>query len=156
MQKEERELIVLMGMQGAGKTYYCQTALLDYERISQDEGPRSYRGVLLRLGELLRIGVPRIVIDRTNPVRSQRQEFAALARAAGYRVKIIYFDTPVEICQERIRQRKGHPTLVQDRMHEAMTQYALKLDIPKPEECYELITIGSCSIQMMPSKPAAI
>lgn len=75
MSQEVRELVVLVGMQGAGKTYYCETVLADYERISQDEGPRSYSGILLLLQDLLRRGVPRIVIDRTNPMRYQRADF---------------------------------------------------------------------------------
>ncbi len=126
-------------MQGSGKTFYCNTVLPGYERISQDEGPRTYPGVLLRLQELLRRGVPHIVIDRTNPMRRQREQFTALARAAGYRVKIVYFDVPVETCRARILSRKGHPTLAADRMHAAMARYTSNLNIPTPEECDELI-----------------
>ena len=69
MVRRNRELVILVGMQGAGKTYYCEKFLADYERISQDEGPRTYAGVLKRLERLLE-GAPRIVIDRTNPCSS--------------------------------------------------------------------------------------
>jgi predicted kinase len=143
VQKDERELVILVGMQGAGKTHYCETALPEYERISQDEGPRTYQGVLLKLERLLREGAPRIVIDRTNPMRDQRRELAELARAAGYRVKIVYFDIPLKTCLERIPRRKTHPTLGTDRMHEAIAQYVSRLNIPTAEECDELITISS-------------
>jgi predicted kinase len=143
MLQEDRELIILVGMQGAGKTFYCETVLSNYERISQDEGPRDYRGIVRRLEKLLREGKPRIVIDRTNPMRLQREEFAALARAAGYRLKIVYLAVPAEICQERIRNRKGHPTLAQDQIHVAMARYTSMLNIPVQEECDELIVIGS-------------
>ena len=44
MSQMNRELVILVGMQGAGKTYYCENFLRDYERVSQDEGPRSYPG----------------------------------------------------------------------------------------------------------------
>lgn len=141
MSSERREVVILVGMQGAGKTHYCRTELSAYERICQDEGPRTYSGVLNRLKELLAAGVPLIVMDRTNPARYQREEFAALARGAGYRVKIIYFDTPVEICRERVRSRKGHPTLAEDRMNEAMAMYASRLEVPKAEECDELVVV---------------
>ena len=129
-------------MQGAGKTFYCETMLSDYERISQDEGPRTYSGVLLRLQELLRQGIPRIVIDRTNPMRHQREDFTAMARTAGYRLKIVYFDVPAENCRERIRNRTGHPTLSTGRMNEAMARYTSNLNIPTPEECDELIILA--------------
>lgn len=139
MPHENREVVILVGMQGAGKTFYCETELPAYERISQDEGPRTYTGILLRLKELLGKGVPLIVIDRTNPARYQRDEIGALARAAGYHVKIVYFDIPAETCRERILQRKEHPTLAEDRMNEAMALYMSRLNIPTPDECDELI-----------------
>ncbi len=149
--QEDREVVILVGMQGSGKTSYCETLLPDYQRISQDESPRSYRGIVLRLEELLRVGTPRIVIDRTNPMRKQRQQFAALARAAGYRLRIIYLATPVEICRERIRNRKGHPTLASDKMYEAMALYTSRLNIPVPEECDELIVISQPPIASAPA-----
>ncbi len=140
---ETRELIILVGMQGSGKTFYCQTVLSNYERISQDEGPRRFPGILHRLQELVAQGVPRIVIDRTNPMRWQRAEFAALAGKAGYHLKIVYFDVPAEVCRERIRSRTRHPTLEVDQMNAAMSMYASNLDIPTADECDELIIIRS-------------
>jgi predicted kinase len=141
MSQRNRELVILVGMQGAGKTCYCEKFLRDYERISQDEGPRSYQGIVKRLRELLLEGAPRIVIDRTNPMPEQRKAFAEMAKAAGYYVKSVYFDVPVEICQERIRNRKGHPTLPADRMKEAIAMYQSRLNEPKPDECDELVVI---------------
>jgi predicted kinase len=155
MFQNDREVIILVGMQGAGKTFYCETVLPNYKRISQDEGPRSYRGIVLRLEELLREGVPRIVIDRTNPMRHQRQQFAELARAAEYRLKIIYLATPVEICRERIRNRKGHPTLASDKMQEAMALYTSRLNIPVPEECDELVVISQPFVASAPASSRA-
>ncbi len=87
MMQDDREVIILVGMQGAGKTFYCQTVLSKYERISQDEGPRTYRGVVLRLGELLREGAPRIVIDRTNPMRHQRRQFGRRRQVTDHVIK---------------------------------------------------------------------
>ncbi len=139
MSSENRELVILVGMQGSGKTLYCQTALSNYERLSQDDGPRRFPGILRRLQELLGNGVRRIVIDRTNPMRCQREQFAALAREAGYYVKIVYFDIPEEICRERIRRRRGHPTLELGQMHVAIARYASDLEIPSAEECDELV-----------------
>lgn len=140
MVRRNRELVILVGMQGAGKTYYCEKFLADYERISQDEGPRTYAGVLKRLERLLE-GAPRIVIDRTNPLREQRSKFAEMARAVGYYLKIIYFDIPEEVCRERIRNRTGHPTLARDRMEEAIANYQSRLEIPRAEECDELVVV---------------
>ena len=141
MDQADKELIVLVGMPGAGKTHYCETVLPNYERVSQDEGPGTFAGILRRLRKLMDEGQPRIVIDRTNPMRNQRKEFAALARAAGYRLKIVYFDTAEDVCRERIRNRKGHPTLAVDRMDMAIYRYDSSLNIPTAEECDELVVL---------------
>jgi predicted kinase len=93
------------------------------------------------LEELLREGAPRIVVDRTNPMRYQRRQFAEFANAAGYRVKIVYSATPVEVFRERIRNRKGHPTLAPEKMLAAMAQYDSRLEISGLEECDELVVI---------------
>ncbi len=141
MSKAVRELAILVGMPGAGKTTYCEQALEDYERISQDDGPHSYPGVLRKLEELIVRGAPLIVIDRTNPRRYQRDEFASRGRAAEYRIRIIYFDVAVETCRERILKRAGHPTLAPDRMLAALARYSQDLNLPSPEECDELVIL---------------
>lgn len=136
-----RELVILVGMQGSGKTYYCRTVLGSHVRISQDEGPRSLAGVLARLEELLAERVPLIVIDRTNPIRSQRQSFIQLARQAGYRVRIVHFDLPRAVCEERIQHRCGHPTLDAASMAMAINRYLSCLEIPTELECDELVIV---------------
>jgi predicted kinase len=138
MSMKNRELLILVGMQGSGKTYYCEHFLSDYGHISQDEGPRSYEGIVKKLHGMLIEGMPRIVIDRTNPMREQRKKFAEMGRSAGYFVRIVYFDIPEEICRERIRCREGHPTLSSDKMGEAIAAYKYRLDVPTADECDEL------------------
>ena len=136
-----RELVILVGMQGAGKTEYCRSALGGYRRISQDEGLRTFQAVLRRLQQLLEEAVPRIVIDRTNPLPGQRRQFAQLARARGYLVRIIYFDLPRQVCQERIRVRAGHPTLGADKMQEAINHFLSRFEPPTDAECDELVVL---------------
>lgn len=139
------ELVILVGMQGCGKTYYCRTVLADHVRISQDDGPRRFGGVVDLLEATLREGAPRIVVDRTNPLRWQREIFVRLARQYGYRTRIVYFDVPADLCRERITQRTGHPTLTPERMQEAMNRYLSCLEAPCPEECDELVVVQNSS-----------
>lgn len=141
MNEKNRVLVILVGMQGSGKTHYCQTKLSAYVRISQDDGPRTYPGIVRRLHELLMEGVPTIVIDRTNPMRTQRKEFAEMAKAAGYYLRIVYFDVSEEICRNRILCRKNHPTLAEEKMEQAISTYKSRLDVPQAAECDELIVI---------------
>ena len=136
-----KELIILVGMQGCGKTHYCRTVLADYSRVSQDEGPRSFDGVIRRLGELVELDTERIVVDRTNPLRNQRERFVDLAKARGYRVKIIYFDVPREVCEQRIKHRRDHPTLGPEKTKQALDRFESVLEKPTEEECDKLIVI---------------
>lgn len=141
MNDKDRVLVILVGMQGSGKTHYCQTELSAHVRISQDDGPRTYPGIVRRLHELLMEGVPKIVIDRTNPMRAQRKEFAEMARSAGYYRRIVYFDVSEKICRNGILNRKDHPTLAEEKMEEAISKYRSRLDVPQAGECDELIVI---------------
>ena len=138
-----KELVILVGMQGAGKTHYCRAVLADYTRVSQDEGPKRFPGVLRHVRELLEGGTRRVVIDRTNPLRHQRDAFARLAREFGCRVRIIYFDVPRSVCEARILGRTDHPTLGPDRMREAIDRYVHSLDVPTEAECDELVVLDA-------------
>ena len=138
-----KEVIILVGMQGSGKTHYCHNVISDYVRISQDEHLGTYAKVMRGYQKLLDEGVDKIVIDRINPYRLQRQRFVELARARGYRTKIIYFDLPRELCERRIVARREHPTLGAGKMHEAINHFISCLDLPSEEECDELVVIRS-------------
>ena len=140
-EEQSRELVILVGMPGSGKTTYCQTHLADYRRLSQDEGPRTFGGVLQALEILLAKGERRIVIDRTNPDRAQRLIFAQAARRRDYRVRIIYFDIARQACQDRIAARSDHPTLEATKMNEAIAAFLSRLDPPATDECDELIVV---------------
>jgi predicted kinase len=136
-----KEVILLVGMPGAGKTHYCLKAMPEHVRLSQDEGPSHFAGVFSRYLQLLETGAERIVIDRTNPMARQRARFVAAARQHGYRVKIIYFDVPRLLCQQRIRDRTGHPTLDARRMAQAIDRYLATLDVPREDEGDELVVL---------------
>ncbi len=137
----DKEVVILVGMQGSGKTHYCKNHLSGHTRVSQDEGPNRFPGVLEYYKDLLQKGVERIVIDRINPLRRQRDKFRRLAERHGYRVKIVYFDLPRNVCLERIAGRKNHPTLDMDKMHQATQHYLNILQPPTEDECDELIVI---------------
>jgi predicted kinase len=141
--QQSRELVLLVGMPGCGKTAYCSSHLAGHRRVSQDEGPRTFDGVLRLVSQLLELGEPLVVIDRTNPARPQREAFASAARAHGYRVRIIHFDIPRQVCEQRITRRTQHPTLQADKMNEAINAFLSRLDVPAPDECDELTIVNS-------------
>jgi len=129
------EVVILVGPQGAGKTHYCRTHLPGHERVSQDEGPRRFESLVRRYEQRLDAGAARVVVDRTNPWRWQRERFAEAARRRGYRVRILLLDVPRDVCERRIADRTGHPTLTPDRMHQALDRFESALEPPTEDEC---------------------
>ena len=105
-----KQLIILVGAPGTGKSTYCDKFLSYYCRISQDDQGRT--GHLKEFKKALDREDPRIVIDRMGFSKEQRARYAEPARAAGYKIKIIEFEAPAkEVLIARIQERRTHPTL---------------------------------------------
>ena len=106
----EKELIVLIGPIGSGKTTFSKTLQTNFSiRISQDEmGRRAY---LDHFHQAIQEGVPRVIIDRQNFNRDQRSRFVEPARKAGYCITFFEFDWDWDICFSRVTRRKNHPTI---------------------------------------------
>ena len=109
----EKELILLVGPIGSGKTTFAKTLEKDSSiRISQDEmGRKAY---LNYFHEALEDGVPRIIIDRMNFNKIQRERFIRPAREYGYCVTIFEIDYNPVTCLERVINREDHPTIPKD------------------------------------------
>jgi len=100
----ERQLIVLIGPQGSGKTTLC-TQFPSFTRISQDEqGNKKHFHLFC---DAIKRGDD-IILDRTNATRLRRKKYLDIARAASYYTKAILLKTPKETCLERLEKRTGH------------------------------------------------
>ena len=104
----KKELIVLVGAVGSGKSTYCANSLPDYFRISQDDMGK--KGHLLEFQEALG-EKDLIVVDRMNFNKEQRARYLVPAKKKGYVTKIIVFDVPFETLLSRLQSRENHPTL---------------------------------------------
>lgn len=106
----EKELMILVGPIGSGKTTFAKSLQNNNSiRISQDEmGRRAYK---THFDAALRDGVPRVIIDRMNFNKEQRERFIGPARDAGYCITIFEFKTNREVCTKRVVNRKDHPTV---------------------------------------------
>jgi len=96
----EKEVVVLMGIQGAGKSRYVERFVADgYERLNRDDRGGTMRGLHIALDERLRAGGTRFVLDNTYPTRAARSEVIEIAERHHARARLLFLDTPLECAQ---------------------------------------------------------
>ena len=107
-----REVVLVMGLPGAGKSTFAQT-LVDngYGRLNRDEAGGTLTQLLPALDAAVRSGVSRIVLDNTYPSRKSRAEVVRAATAHGLPVRCVWLSTSIEDAQtnavSRIVSRYG-------------------------------------------------
>lgn len=106
VRKVKKTMVLMIGLQGSGKSTFCQSVLGDaYVRINLDTLKTRHRESLL-LQECMEQGKS-FVIDNTNPTREDRLRYIPLAKAAGYRIVGYFMESKLKTCLERNAQREG-------------------------------------------------
>lgn len=100
------EVIILSGIQGAGKSTFCRERYWDtHIRINYDMLRTRHREKLI-FAACLEAKQP-VVVDATNPTIEDRKRYITPARAAKFRIVGIEFKVPVELAIERNASRLG-------------------------------------------------
>lgn len=98
------EAVLLIGLQGAGKSTFCYDRFVrTHVRINLDMLRTRHREKRL-LQTCLEIGQP-FVVDNTNASRTERQVYIETAKQAGFRVTGYYFQSRLKDCVRRNAQR---------------------------------------------------
>jgi predicted kinase len=104
------ELVLLVGLQGAGKSSFYRACFADsHDLVSKDRFPNN-RNPARRQRQLIEAALAAgrsVVVDNTNPTAQERAGLIALARPFGARVVGYYFESRVADCLERNRRREG-------------------------------------------------
>ena len=104
------ELIILIGLPGAGKsTYFRAHFAATHAHVSKDLMPNARRRDDRQERDIeaaLSAGKS-VVVDNTNPSREVRAPLIALGRRHGARIVAVYFETDVRTAIMRNRQREG-------------------------------------------------
>jgi predicted kinase len=98
------EAIIFTGLQGSGKTtYFKDHFAATHEHVSRDIlGSAEREAALIR--ECFRSGRS-FVLDNTNATRAVRAPLIRQAKAAGFRILVYFFDTPVRTAIGRNNHR---------------------------------------------------
>jgi predicted kinase len=104
------DLVILIGLQGAGKSsFYCANFADTHTLVSKDRFPNNRRPAR-RQQQLIEeaLGAGRsVVVDNTNATKDDRAALVALGRTFGARVVGYYFESRLADGLERNRQRTG-------------------------------------------------
>lgn len=100
------QLIMFIGLQGAGKsTFYQQQFFHTHMRLNKDMLNTNHR--LRLLFEAGLASKTKMVIDKTNPTALERAEFISAAKAAKFEVVAYYFDCDFKDALARNNARTG-------------------------------------------------
>jgi predicted kinase len=100
------EAIIIIGIQGAGKSTFFKERFFDtHVRINLDM-LRTRRREEILLNACLQGGQP-FVVDNTNPLPADRSRYLGPARAAGFRTIAYFFDSALRDAMQRNNLRTG-------------------------------------------------
>jgi len=112
------KIVITVGLPGSGKSTYLERR--GFNAISSDEirrliaddagdqtiHARVFATIRYLIRQRLSVGRPVTYVDATHLTRWERKPYVQLARRHDCEIEALFFDVPVEICQERNRLRQ--------------------------------------------------
>ncbi len=130
------EVVLLMGLQGAGKTTFYQERFAATHAYVSRDCLRNHRRPRRREQELIRLALAEgrsVVVDNTHPAAADRAPIIALAREFGARVSGYFLESELEACLERNRQREGKARVPEVALYTTIRAF----ELPRYEEGFD-------------------
>ncbi len=134
------ELVVVIGVQGCGKSFWVAQHLADtHAVVSKDHWPHArHREQRQRraVHDLLTAGRS-VVVDNTNPAPADREPLVKLGRDHGVLLRAVFVDVPLQVCLARNAARAGRARVPVN----AVLRTSTRLVPPSRDEGFHLIDI---------------
>jgi predicted kinase len=130
------EAVILIGLQGSGKTTYYQTFLAPSHALVSLDVQKTAGRMSALLDECI-AGGRSFAVDNVNATRDSRRRYVQAAKSAGYRVVACFFDTPVRTAIGRNNHRKDKKPIPVP----AILRTAKHLQRPEPDEGFDEIRV---------------
>lgn len=138
LRSDKQELVILIGIQGSGKTTFAYTHFVPYNYIHCNQDVLGDRKKVLKLVRKSLEAGHSVVVDRTNPSVESRKEFIELAKDMNVPVKSIEIRTEIGIAKRLNAMREVLGSEYQEEKPSvpvlAFHSYVQQYQAPTPEE----------------------
>jgi predicted kinase len=155
-QKAEREVVILVGLPGSGKSTFFRQRFSEYVHVSKDNFPNNRRPSR-RQTELIREALSAgrsLVVDNTNVSVQERAGTIAEARQYGARVIGYFFDCEVRECVARNAAREGRARIPNVGIFAAAKRLVRPGRVEGFDELYTVRPLSDLRFDVVPAQPA--
>ena len=126
-----KKAIIMIGIQGSGKSEFCRRYFADVERVNLDT-LKTRNNEKRMIADCHERGCD-YVIDNTNPTRADRARYIPVAKEAGYRVIGYFMQSRLHECIARNDRREGKEKIPA----KAIAMTSKKLEMPSRDEGFD-------------------
>jgi len=125
------DMVIMMGLQGSGKSTFCAAHYPEYTRINLDTlrtRKKEHDALWQALNQK-----ENIIIDNTNPTKADRNKYIQAGREQKYKIIGCFMQSRLQDCRERNNARTGKEKIPEI----AISCTANKLELPYYDEGFD-------------------